>query len=116
MIKQAESAPFRVHVAFIQLSRNGNISDGRVHPAPAIHLKYTTCRNRPDSSEIPSAAGINVMRPIKTAHHVRISKSADQSLRDAIVLHRSQRGIGRLHLTSIGKFKAAKSQTGVVPF
>src|ERR1700722_828084 len=116
MIKQAESAPFCVNVALVQLSRNRNISDRCVHPAPTIHLEHTTRRYRADSGEIPRTTGINVVRAVEAAHHVRISKSADQSLRDAIVLHRSQRSIGRLYFTAVGKFKAAKLQTGVVSF
>src|ERR1700686_5190492 len=116
MIKQSESAPFRVHVAFVQLSRNGNISDGRVHPAPAIHLKYTTCRYRTDCGKIPRTTRINVMRTVEAPHHVRIAKGADQSLCDTIILYGRQCGVGRLHFTAIGKFKAAKLQTGVVSF
>src|ERR1700722_8932171 len=116
MIKQAKSSPFRVHVALVQLSRNGNISDGRIHPAPSVHLKDTACRYRADSGEIPRTTCINVVRAVEAAHHVRETKSANQSLCDAIVLHRSQRAVGRLHFAAVGKFKAAKLQTGVVSF
>src|ERR1700730_11429125 len=101
MIEETERAPFRVYLAFVQLSSNGNISDGRIHPAPTVYLKDSACRNRTDSSDIPRTTRINVVRTIEASHHVRITKSTNQSLRDAIVLYRSQRGINRLHFTPV---------------
>src|SRR3984893_12640298 len=114
MIEQAERTPFRVHVALIQLPGNRNISDGRVHPAPTIHLKHAPRGNRTDSGEIPRATRVNVVRTVKASHHVRKTKSAYQSLRDTVVLHGCECGICRFHLTAICEFKTAQLHTGVI--
>src|ERR1700719_118877 len=114
MIEETKSAPFRVDVTFVQLSGNRNISDRCVHPAPAVDLKDPARRYRPDRREIPRTTGIDIMRPVKAPHHVRITKCADQSLIDPVILHRSQGGIGWLHFTSVRKFKPAQLQAGVV--
>ena len=117
VVVEDEGAPLGMSgLIEVDLAGESDVAKRSFRPAPAVNLEDAAGRDGAESGEGPRTIGVEVLRAVHAAHHVREAEVAEQALADAILFERSEDRIFGFRLAAVGEFKAADAQAVVSAF